>query len=347
MNQLRPNILLMLIFFIGISCKTSETNSQTSGLPAWVNNPSSDFSESKYLMAVGSGSTMADARSRAMQNLAQIFRSEIDGTQDLYSDVQETTRNNSEFTSSESVRLINNIRIGANEDLMNTEVLQSHLASDGNYYVLAGMNRAESSRVYHQEMEHNLVKIQNHLAQTKQHTSIVRQLMELKQAVLLSKVNENFSRQLEIIDPGNTRAEQNRQTLIDTENELKAVKEKAIVSISMNDDTYPTIKDAVTQVFEEQGFSTGSLNNALLKVRVNFTAMEAQLNRDDAKFARWDLSISITELANSQKYKTFTTEGRDGALSLNDAIRRAEFTASKEIGSKFSRFLNNELTAKN
>ena len=331
---------------ISLSCKTTETNSQTSGLPKWVNDPASEFSESRYLMAVGSGSTMADARSRAMQNLAQIFRSQIDGTQDLYSDVQETTRNNAEFTSQESVRLINNIRIGANEDLMNTEVLQSHVANDGNYYVLAGMNRSESSRVYHTEMENNAVKIQNHFSNAEQQTSVVRQLMELKQAVLLAKVNENFSRQLEIILPGNTNAEENREMVIEAQNRLKATQDQAIVVISMPEDQ-TQIKEAVIKVFQEQGFSVGDKSSALLDVIINYEAQEANLNRDDAKFATWDLSIAITEIANGQSYKTYTSRGRDGALSLSDAYKRAAFTATKEIETKFSRFLNNELTAQN
>lgn len=346
MTVLRPNLLLMLIFVIGISCKTSEINSQTSGTPKWIDDPTSEFSESKYLMAVGSGSTMADARSRAMQNLAQIFRSQIDGTQDLYSDIQETTRNNAEFTSNESIRLINNIRIGANENLLNTEVLQSHVAKDGNYYVLAGMDRLESSRVYHTEMENNSVKIQNHVSNSEQQTSILRQLMELKQAVLLAKINENFSRQLEIILPGNTNADKNRRTLIEVENELIAVQEKAIVSISMPEEQ-AQIRESVAKVFQKQGFSIGDNTSALLDVSVNYEVMEAQLNREDAKFARWDLSISIKETGNGQTYKTFTTQGREGALSLPDAMKRAQFTASKEIDSKFSRFLTNELTAQN
>ena len=346
MIPFRPNILLLMVVLITLSCKSTETNSQTSKLPEWVNNPAAGFSETTYLMAVGSGSTMAEARTRAMQNLAQIFRSTVEGSQNLYSDVQESTRNNTEFTSQESIRLINNIRIGANEDLMNTEVLQSHVATDGNYYVLAGMDRMESSRVYHQEMETNGVKIENHLNNSDRQISVVRQLMELKQAVLLAKINENFSRQLEIILPGNTNAEINTQKLLETENRLKATQEKAIVAISMNS-SHPSIKEAVAKVFQSQGFSIGDAASALLTVTINYDAREANLNRDDAKFASWELSIAINEIANGQSYKTYTTRGRDGALSLSDAYKRAEFSAIKEIDTKFSSFLNTELTAQN
>lgn len=294
-------------------------------------------------MAVGSGSTLADARSRAMQNLAQIFRSQISGSQDLYSKFEETSRNNEGFTSGETLRLINNIRIGADEELMNTEILQSYVANNGQYYVLAGMDRISSARVYKQEMANNSTKIEHHLANSKNQHSLVLKLGELKQAVLLAQINENLARQLAIIQPGATNSEAVVQKVMETENELKKVQQQALVVLHM-DAEHPQIKDAVAKVFQEQGFSITNGNDGILEATIDYKAVEANLERDDADFVQWNLRISITEIANKRTYEIFTLEGREGALNTETAFKRAEFTAVKEIEKKFTRFLNSQLT---
>ena len=102
------HLLLVNFLLLTINCSAPEkaTAQRTSSnvLPDWVMDPSSAFNERTYLMATGSGDNLADARSDAMINLAQIFRSQIDGTQSLFSEFEETTRNNSEFTSNTSLQ---------------------------------------------------------------------------------------------------------------------------------------------------------------------------------------------------------------------------------------------------
>ena len=86
--------------------------------------------------------------------------------------------------------------------------------------------------------------------------------------------------------------------------------------------------------------------NPILKIEVSYTAEEAHLNREDADFVTWDLSIQIHDLESGKAYHTFSQRGRDGALSMNDAYKKSEFSAIKEIKSNFSRFLINEVLTK-
>jgi hypothetical protein len=329
--------------FVLLACKTSAPNSQTTNLPAWVSNPGSSYSENQYLMAVGSGSTMNDARSRAMQNLAQIFRTQIDGSQELFSEFVETSRNNEGFSSTETMRLMNNVRLGASEELLNTEVLESHIDRTGTVYVLAGMNRMESARLYQQELTINTQKIQNYQLQGSQQSSVIRKLGELRQALLLARVNENLSRQLAIIQPGSSNREQATQVVLDTENAFRDVQGIANVQIRI-DETFGTIRDGVAKVFQQQGFSISTNKNPELLATVEYKQRETNLKRDDAVFVAWELSIQLSEVNTNQTYTTFTALGREGALTLSDAYKRAEFSAAKEIETKFKRFLTVELT---
>ncbi len=338
-------ILLLLVIGPLLSCASSQKSTSNSyesdGIPNWVNDPSTAFSDRTYLMAVGSGDSFNDARADAMLSLAQIFRSQIEGTQNLYSDFEETTRNKTDFTSNETIRLMNNISIGASEELLNTEVLQSEVGSDGSYYVLAGMNRRESQRVYNQEIVNNYQKIRANQTSVQQTESQIRKLGILNENMLLARVIESLNAQLDIISPGSSDNQTAIQILDETQQEFRSAQELSIVQISMRSYNQ-VIRDAVAQAFQREGFIIGDVN-PILKVSVTYDASEADLNRDDAEFVIWTLSISIEEIESAKRYNTFSTRGRDGAISLDDAYKRAEFTAGKEIESKFTRFINEEV----
>jgi hypothetical protein len=329
-----------------IHCKAQQQSLQQSsssknGIPNWAVDPTTAFSERQYLMAIGSGDNLADARSDAMLNLAQIFRSQIEGTQNLYTEFAETTRNRTDFTSRETIRLMNNIRVGANEELMNTEILKSEVGTDGAYYVLAGMDRAASLRVYEQEIANNYQKIDNNRTNSENAVSAIQKLSLLKENVLLAKVNENLNQQLAIIAPGNGDSESAINMLDQVQMEYSNVQENSIVNLKSGLD-YQVLNDALASVFQKEGFILGN-SSPVLEVEVLFDAEPANLNRDDAEFVMWDLSIKIIDVETGKEYNTFSTRGRDGALSLNDAYKRAEFSASKEIESAFSRFFINEV----
>lgn len=343
--QLHRLLTVFLLVGLSLSCnaqqQTIRSNSANTTVPNWVNDPGSEFSERQFLMAVGSGDNLADARSDAMLNLAQIFRSQIEGTQNLYTEFAETTRNKTDFTSRETIRLMNNIRVGANEELMNTEILKSEVGSDGSYYVLAGMNRAASERVYLQEIENNYQKIRNNKESSMQAASYIQKLTLLKENVLLARINENLNNQLEILSPGSNDNETAINAVSDTRSQFEEAQENAVIVLTIDTEN-SVVRDAVAAVFQNEGFIIGN-ENPILSVEISYVAEEANLNRDDAEFVIWDLAINVSETSSGKEYNTFSTRGRDGALSLNDAYKRAEFSASKEIESKFSRFLNDEV----
>jgi|GEM_PF-1281951 len=337
--------ILIVIASVSVSCSSSKRASEHSGLPSWVNNPSSEFSDLRYLMAVGSGDNLADARADAMLNLAQIFRTRIDGTQNLYTEFAETTKNKTDFTSRETIRLMNNIRVGTNEELLNTEVLNSEVSKDGQYYVLAGMDRSASSRVYQQEIAKNYQKIDQNRASASQVQRTIRKLVLAKENVLLARVNENLNQQLAIIRPGTEDNSTALSVLDQTRREFDKIQAEALVRIRIANST-DLIRDAVSGVFQSEGFLITN-ENPVLMAEVTYSSQKTELNRDDAEFVIWNLSISIIDVENDVSYNTFSTEGRDGALSLNDAMKRAELNAAKEIETIFKQFLNSEVLSGN
>ncbi|MCP9292995.1 LPP20 family lipoprotein [Gracilimonas sediminicola] len=324
-------------------CGSSKSaSSGSNGIPNWVNNPSSEFNEQKYLMAVGSGSTLNEARGDAFASLSQIFQMDIDATEQLNSEFIDRNINNQLYSESTS-QLLNNIKIGTNQELMNTTILTSEVDKFGTYHALAGMDRAESSRIYNQEISNNRIKI-NELEQNADgENNILQKLVLLKKAQSLATANEILTRQLNVIRGGAGTGGEATETLVRLQEKFRTAQQKAIVKLA-SDNATSTVKAAVASVLQNAGFTIAeSTDNAILAVNVNYLTQKADLNRDDAEFVKWELVIEVNDLQTNRSFKTYMTEGRDGAPSYADALKRADFTARSKIEKDFNTFLNNEL----
>ncbi|MEQ8525303.1 LPP20 family lipoprotein [Gracilimonas sp.] len=324
-------------------CGSSQNaSSGSNGIPSWANNPASEFNEQKYLMAAGSGSTLNEARGDAFASLSQIFQMDIDATEQVTSEFIDRNINNQIYSESTS-QLLNNIKIGTNQELMNTTILASKVDNFGTYHALAGMDRAESSRIYSQEISNNNIKINEFEQNAAGEENILQKLVLLKKAQAIAAANEILTRQLNIIRGGAGTGGEATETLARLQEKFRTAQQKAIVRLASENAT-STVRAAVASVLQNAGFTLSeSKGNAILAVNVNYLTQKADLNRDDAEFVKWELIIEVNDLQTNRSFKTYMTEGRDGAPSYADALKRADFTARSKIEKDFNTFLNNEL----
>lgn len=327
--------------FLLIGCSSSKKTSGNS-TPAWVTNPANEYNENQYLMAVGSGSTLREAQTDAFSRLSQIFQMDIDATEQLNSETIDRNINNNLYSESTS-KLLNNVRIGTNQELMNTTILDSDVDKYGTYYALAGMDRAESSRIYKQEISNNSIKINEYEKSADNEQNILQKLILLTKAQAVASANVMLSKQLNIIMGGAGTGGEATQTLTQIQEKFRNTQQLANVAVQTENAT-ETVKSAVTGVLQNAGFNiTPNKDEAILAVNLNFQTQEADLNRDDAEFVKWELMIEVTDLQTNRSFKTFIAEGRDGAPSYADALKRADFTAKAKIQKDFNTFLNNQL----
>lgn len=337
--------VFILTFLVLYGCSTQKPV-QSKPLPAWVDNPSGTYDEDTYLLAVGSGSTLKEAQEDARGSLSRIFQSEINATQQLIDEFIETSKND-EFSSERSAKLLNMTRIGTNQELMNTQILESDVAGNGTYYALAGMNRSESSRIYNQEISNNELKINEYENNAEKETDVLQKLILLKKALVLARVNENLSRQRNIILRGVSDRELNTMALNRIQEKFRTVREQAPVTIK-TENASEIIVSSIAGVFQKAGFSVANgTQQAVLEVNVDYQSQKAELNRENAEFVKWELIINIVNNQSDQSFKTFIVEGRDGALSYADALKRADYAARGKIETDFESFLNQELLALN
>lgn len=344
MNRIIPPLLLCFTVCLFTACSTSKSVQNT--IPQWALNPQDHPQSQQYLVAVGTGSTLNDASKSAYSSLAQIFEMDIEGTEELTTEVFESYSNDQVFTSGTS-QLLNNIKIGTDQELINSKILEAQVGPDGTYYALAGMHRLETSRMYSQELSNNTMRLDEMESQADDKHQILDKLLLLKQARLLAMANVKLSKQQNILLGGSADTHLPAQRLSRLENKFNDVRQKATFVIS-SDNATETIVSSVKGIFQKEGFySLENTSDAILDIKVTYHTQKAELNRKNTEFVKWELIIEIKDLQANRSFKTYIIEGRDGALSYRDALNRAEYSIREKLNFDFRKFLNKQLLASN
>ncbi len=321
------------------ACSTAKTV-----LPGWVLNPNSHPAAQDYLLAVGSGQTLDEASKSAFAGIAQIFSMTVEGSETLESEVLEAYNGHQVITEG-TTRLLNSVKIGTQQQLVNTSILEAQIGPDGTYYALAGMHRLETSRIYSQEISANIMRLHEMENQLPETWHILNKLRILRQGRALAAANAALSKQQNILLRGSSDTELATRRLAWFEEQFRETQKQASFTIIATGAT-DNIIAAVAEVLQTEGFSE-SYNEPVLAVNINFNTQKADLGRDDAEFVKWELSISVRDNQKNEAFKTDSTEGRDGARTFTDALSRADYSARTKIGSEFRAFINQQLLSYN
>lgn len=334
-------IISLVAIFFGIFNVGIYASLQLSSEPAWILNPGDVYDERQYLMAVGSGEQIQAARDRAMSNLSQIFQANVQAEEQLLEDFSETFSNSGEYSSSGSTRLLTNIRIGTQQSLMNTQVLDSYKDESNIYYVLVGMKRQPAGLIYSQEISNNEITMNRLEERADTSPDTLEKMGLLRSAILLAQVNDDLIRQLSIIR-GTGIANANSRQIARLQSKFDEIKDQSVVHI--RGESIPVdLLNAVSAEFQKAGFVLRSDDTPLISVDVSYEALREDLGRSDAEFVRFILNIQITDVERNRNYRAFNIEEREGGLSLERANSKALYTARTKIAQEFSQFLRQEL----
>ena len=328
-------ITLLFNFILFAGCASSQqTGSST---PSWVDNPYSVYNEREFLTAVGSGSTQNDAQDQALSSLARIFEARVEAEQTIEDEFEEW-EDGEQWISESNVSVVNFSRISADQNLVNAQVLETHLGNDATWYALAALNRNTTARVYNDMIQENRNRIQELENAAENQQRIYRALGILQQARNLALENEVLAQQRNTL-LGGGRLDRS-EDLARLSEKVRNVREECIITISGNNNASDVLP-AVRQVFQQMGDIIG--NSGILEANVEFNHQVADLGRDDAEFVRWTLNVSVDDPSSSESIATFTKDGRDGALSYNDALTRAEYSVRQEIEQNFRSFIEESI----
>lgn len=330
--------IVLLAFTYGCSA-TAEA--QSSGLPAWVNNPSDQYSENKFLMAVGSSPTREGARTQAQSNLAQIFVSEVEVNESYVNEFEEITDSEEGTTTREETNLITESQVKSDQQMRNVEIMEVHQASDGTFYALAAMDRMETSQLYSREIKNNQDKINTLRKNAEQTNSRLDRLIYLKQALAAARVNDMLINQRAILSG---QAGQGSSVLSEITQEYREAKKACTVKLIKDGEVPREVESDISRKLQNEGFEVANnTDNPVIEMNINLMMEPVDLNRPKYEFIQWALQIEAQNKENGQWFSTYMVEGREGSMNEKYARQRAVQAVQEKLSSEFVGFINNEL----
>lgn len=315
----------------------------SSGPPLWISSPDEVYNPNEYLTAVGDGDSNQRAQDTAMANLARIFRADIQASEQLveeYREVADGQRVEVDWVS----ELISSTQITSNLELLNVRILESYAANDGMHYALAGLERLPTAAIYTREISNNEMQLRALEQRAEEERSTLASIGLLRSALTIAKVNEELVRQRDVImgRPADGSSELSQRLAI--EERLAGLGRRASVSVESNDGAPAELEDAVKTIFQNMGFVMASdPQQALLHVRLNYRLEDAGMNRNDAVFRMWSVRVEVQDRQMNRSFSQFFREGRTGAPTETQSIRRSVRDARNAIEQPFQAFINAEM----
>jgi len=317
-------ILLVLLLIIPIFAMAKKP--KANGRPTWVDDPKSEYPESRYLSAVGSAGSRAEAENNAAANLAKIFRSEI-STSTSYVERYNELMSETKSEASTETQSSKNVQVKASQNLLNIEIGKAWTDKLGQVYAVAYLDKFKTADIYEEKINENSLQIQHYLQQglVSSHTWKIYACYNI--AGIINQNTEELMSQLAIISLDTKESIE----LGYEPNELKSRTAEFAKGIHFKIETTGDAADKVTSVIEEiitsSGFTLSDLNAAFIKVETKLEDVE--LNQPQ-KFVRYYLTINVCD-PSGNNIITLSENSREGHINQDEARARAIRTMSNKI----------------
>lgn len=340
-NRLICVFLLIVFAFVAIACSPLKGTAQSEGLPSWVNNPSEQFSNDRYLMAVGSAPTRQGAKNNAQSNLAKIFVSKVEVDEKYVQEYEETSSSGEGTQTRARTNIVTRSEVESNQKMRNVQIKEVYQAESGTFYALAMMNRSKTSQLYTEEINRNNEAIKSLRKKANNTDSKLERLIYMKQALTNARMNEMLKNQRAILTGQTTQGE--GTAVAEIVQNYRQAKQECTVSIS-GKDIPRDIQSAIRRKLQNEGFtiSKGS-EEPVVKMNVNLTMRPLDMGRENVEFMEWTFQVEAQNRETGKWFSTFAEEGRNGSISKQRARRLARKKVMETIDKGFSDFINKEL----
>jgi len=334
-------IIFLLTFIMLLNCTYAQKSNQVKGesTPGWVNEPHKYYSENKYLVGVGSGDTRSAAEKDAVGNIAKIFQSKVKVDQTLVENYFETMgKEGSEL--SQSSQMLRQTSIASNQDLKNIKIEEAFFSqTEGVYYVVALMDRAETAAFYVQDMANNDKKIQEHFTNYQNSGNKLHRFAYLNKAKMISAVNGILGQQYQIITGGQEAPVQSiTENQIDKE--LRLLLDQITVTLSPAAGTADEVSDYLKETVGKIGFKIVQ-NSGDFSFKYSLDIKPTELNQPNTVAYNWKLTIQVNDNLNNFALKAFNIEKRTVAISEGEAKGKIMRLVRSELDKSFyKQFLN-------
>lgn len=333
--NIRSSSLFLLLIVVLSACSSNKPTTD------WLTDSSEAYPTQSWITAVGSGSTAQEASDQALSNLSRVFKMDIYSERISNSTFKEYLKNNAaSFDEKSSLEQSTNIR--SEQRLLNARILEQKSTSENKYYALAGLNRLESTQIYEAEMAKISSTIDRDLQAFHNQNNNFEKLRLWKKMDLEVGLLESFESQLRIISTYKSSSLDYEAQTIKVDDIGRTVRPLMVLHIQT--DASESIKDEVINNYEKIGFTYNPNSvEPMLVLDVSFNQSKALVERLDAIFFNWTLTIKHLDPTDKNRFKTFSIRDRSGSTNETNAKARLEMDIKRRLKEKLPNFIESAL----
>ncbi len=302
--------------------------------PKWAISPEDYYDKDEYLIGVGEGDTLNNAKSQAFAALSSIFGTTIE--QDTHS--KETLTDESSSSSIEQ-----DIKLASEHNLVNVKIDKTYNDKrEKTYYAIAIMHKKKTVVILESMISQNLKDISSYVNQANDEPDLLRKYALINYAISISIENEVYLSQIVHLDiiKANSISTPSALTAQALRSEAALVANKTTFSISMSPEA-AKIAGPIKKVLGNMNMRISS-NNPVYQFEDSFDTKGSEIY--GMYTMDYTLIITIKNNQTGEDVKTFTFEGKDLGDDESDATKNAMNSLSKTIAndleSEFNEYLN-------
>ena len=312
------------LLFVCVSCFAE--------VPQWIKNPEKVFPTSKYIRAIGEGTSIKAAQNAALTNISLFFDTKIEV---LTVAVEKMKQNEQEqFSSSQDFEQVTNISSAA--EFFGIKYTEPYYDKKSDKYsVLCYIDKEEASKVYKSRIDTLMQTINSYRDYSKKESEIFLKASYLAKSKKISDLVQHYINLEAIMFPSETQKYQNELKIIsELPTELDSLKKQMMFSIKMNQNEkkFDPISTCIAGILESKGYSN-SVSNSEYKIFVDISCIEE--NYEAGPFVRASADIFIVNKNEKSVYSYSKTFPRIGSTTMEKAYTRAITKIRQDLEENF------------
>jgi hypothetical protein len=311
--------------------------------PAWVDQPGSGRPEARYLSAVGSGLTRADAEDAALARLAQQIAVSVDARETARSWYASETGQGAP-SSHQRLRLDRSIDLDTGVVLLGADVVETWQQRRDLFFALAVLDRAAAARAYDEQIERLAGQVRARRTSSQQAGSSWSAFVHLGAALPVAREHDRLIRVRSIISPWPVIGTGTQLLAPGIEAERHRLASRLAAVVEPAPGTPAGFDAIVREALRDAGVPVGGQQPASVRARVGYEAAERPFVERRDHVVEWRVTIELVDGETGRAAGGLTLDGDGWGKTRADASAAAAHQARHRLSRELGPFLRDLLS---
>jgi len=300
--------------------------------PRWVNNPYSDYSQDRYIAAVGTAKNRSDAEKQAFAALTAFFGQSVRSDTSIAAVYNEAVTNGIVSVSDNTnVREII-VTAASLDNLIGAAI--GNVWEDGRdtVYALAYLEKERTVLIYTDIIRINQGNIESLISMNAAQKNTFDGYARYKLAALIAGMNAEYAGIVSLAGGSTVSLNLTGKDalILEAANIIKNI----TVGFNVNRDSNSRVRDAFAKALNGEGLRTRG-NNPPYILEINIDMDEVKFPNNNFIYCRYTLSANLIEKATGSVLFPFSITDREGHTTYTEAQNRAFASIEKIINEKY------------